>query len=148
MSPFLRKATRPYASRHPCNNPWAWYVILSATSAGSQSLQKESNRLDVYRRHMDVIINPLAPGRFKFDFRYVIFKLILVNGGWGISYKIALRWMPIDLTDDKSTAWCRQATLPEPMLTHLFPNSNDAAIEVWEWIRNFISRSMSPKWRH
>ena len=38
-----------------------------------------------------------------------------MNGDWGISYKIALRWMPLDLTDDKSTlvqvmAWCRQAT--------------------------------------
>ena len=26
-----------------------------------------------------------------------------MNGGWGISYEIALRWMPLDLTDDKST---------------------------------------------
>ena len=26
-----------------------------------------------------------------------------MNGGWGISYEIALRWMPQDLTDDKST---------------------------------------------
>ena len=38
-----------------------------------------------------------------------------MNGGWGISYEITLRWMPLDLTDDKSTlvpvmAWCRQAT--------------------------------------
>ena len=53
--------------------------------------------------------------RFKFNFRQVIFNLTLVNGGWGISYEIALRWMPLDLTDDKSTlvyvmAWCRQAT--------------------------------------
>ena len=60
-------------------------------------------------------INSLAPGRFQFNFRLVIFKLNLVNGGWGISYEIALRWMPLDLTDDKSTlvqvmAWCRQAT--------------------------------------
>ena len=40
---------------------------------------------------------------------------VLVNGGWGISYEIALGWMPLDLTDEKSTlvqvmAWCRQAT--------------------------------------
>ena len=60
-------------------------------------------------------VNSLAPGRFQFNFRQVIFKLILVNGGWGISYEIALRWMPLDLTDDKSTlvqvmAWCRQTT--------------------------------------
>ena len=38
-----------------------------------------------------------------------------MNGGWGISYEIALRWMPLDFTDDKSTlvqvmAWCCQAT--------------------------------------
>ena len=66
-------------------------------------------------RHCQVYINSLAPGRFQFNFRWVIFKLSLVNGGWGISYEIALRWMPLDLTDDKLTlvqvmAWCRQAT--------------------------------------
>ena len=38
-----------------------------------------------------------------------------MNGGWGISYKIALRWMPLYLIDDKSTlvqvmAWCHQAS--------------------------------------
>ena len=38
-----------------------------------------------------------------------------VNGGWGISYEISLRWMPLDLTADMSTlvqvkAWCRQPT--------------------------------------
>ena len=41
--------------------------------------------------------------------------LTLMNGGWGISYEIVLRWMPLDFTDDKSTlvqvmSWCRQAT--------------------------------------
>ena len=38
-----------------------------------------------------------------------------MNGGWCISYEIALRWMQLDFTDNKSTlvqvmAWCRQAT--------------------------------------
>ena len=60
-------------------------------------------------------LNSLAPGRFQIDFRYVIFKLNLVNVGWGMSHGIALRWMPLDLADDKSSlvqvvAWCRQAT--------------------------------------
>ena len=46
---------------------------------------------------------------------YIIFKLISGTDGWDISCKIALRWMPLDLTDDKSTlvqvmTWCRQAT--------------------------------------
>ena len=45
----------------------------------------------------------------------LIFKVISMNGGWGISYEVALRRMPLDLTDEKSTlvqvmAWCRQAT--------------------------------------
>ena len=61
-------------------------------------------------------INSLAPGRFEHNFRKVIFKLISVTGGWGISCKIALRRMRLDLTDDKSTlvqvmagAWRHQA---------------------------------------
>ena len=63
----------------------------------------------------DGIFNSLVPGRFKWYFRHVIFKLFSVIDGWGISCKIVLRWMPLDLADDKSTlvrvmAWCRQAT--------------------------------------
>ena len=45
-----------------------------------------------------------------------------------ISSESALRWIPHDFTDDKSTlvevmAWCHQATsimVPEPMLTHIY----------------------------
>ena len=60
-------------------------------------------------------LNSLAPGRFQFNLRKVILKLTSVNGGWGVSYEIALRWIPQDLTNDKSTlvqamACCRQAT--------------------------------------
>ena len=66
-------------------------------------------------------INSLAPGRFHSNFRQVIFKLILVNGGWGISYEIALRWMPLDLTDDKSILVpSGNKPLPEPMLTQIY----------------------------
>ena len=66
-------------------------------------------------RLINQLVNSLAPGRFQFIFRWVILKLILMNGGWGISYQIALRWMPLDLTDDNSTlvqvmACCYQAT--------------------------------------
>ena len=60
-------------------------------------------------------INSLAPGKFEWHFRYLIFQIISVIDGWGISCEIALWWMSLDLTDDKSTlvqvmAWCRQAT--------------------------------------
>ena len=44
----------------------------------------------------------------------MIFKIILEIGGWGISYEIALTWISLYLTDDKSTlvqamTWCPQA---------------------------------------
>ena len=45
----------------------------------------------------------LAPGKFEWYFKYVIFKQILVIDGWGISCEIALIWMPLDFTDDQST---------------------------------------------
>ena len=46
---------------------------------------------------------------------YLIFQIISVINGWGISCELALTWTSLDLTDDKSTlvqvmAWCRQAT--------------------------------------
>ena len=55
-------------------------------------------------------INSLVPVEFQRNFRKVIFLLILVIDGWS---KIVLKWMPMDLTDGKSTlvqvmAWCRQ----------------------------------------
>ena len=62
-----------------------------------------------------VYVNSLAPGKFAWNFRKVIFKQILAIDGWGISCEIALIWMSLDFTDDQSTlvqamAWCRQAT--------------------------------------
>ena len=70
---------------------------------------------DNHTNHVIICFNSLAPGRFQINFRKVIFKLTLVNGGWSISHEIALRRMPLGLTDDKSTlvqviAWCHQAT--------------------------------------
>ena len=59
--------------------------------------------------------NSLAPGRFQWNLRKIIFKLILVTDGCDISSEIALRWTSLDLSDNKSTlvqvmAWCHQAT--------------------------------------
>ena len=69
-------------------------------------------------------INSLAPGRFEGNFRWVNFKLIVVIDGWCISCEIAIRWMPLDITDDKSTlvqvmAWCHQA--PSHYLSQCWP---------------------------
>ena len=55
-----------------------------------------------------------------------------MNGDWGISYETALRWMPLDLTDDKSVnigsgnglVPSGNKPLPEPML-------NQISVAIW-----------------
>ena len=72
-----------------------------------------------------------------------------MNGGRGISYEITLRWMPLDLTDDKSTlvqvmAWCRQATSHYPsQCWPRFMSPNGVTRPQWVnlhvWTVNIIS---------
>ena len=62
---------------------------------------------------MITFFNSLAPGKFEWNFRYVIFKWILMINGWDTSCDIALLWMSLDLIEDQTTlvqviAWCRQ----------------------------------------
>ena len=70
-----------------------------------------------------------------------IFKLILVNGGWGISHDIALRWMPLDFTSDKSTlvqvmAWCRHAA--SYYLSQCWPRSlSPYGVTGPQWVKQF-----------
>ena len=65
-----------------------------------------------------------------------------MNGSWGISYEISLRWMPLDLTDDKSTlvqvmAWCRQAT--SHYLSQCWPRSmSPNGVTRLQWVNGHI----------
>ena len=59
-------------------------------------------------------INSLIPERSGCDYINAIFNLVLVIQIFRFSNDNALRWMPPDFTNDKSTmvqvmAWCRQA---------------------------------------
>ena len=59
-------------------------------------------------------INSLAPGKFEWNFRHVIFKQILVGWSRHLLWNCHLN-MSFDFTDDQSTlvqvmAWCHQAT--------------------------------------
>ena len=71
-------------------------------------------------------LNSLAPGRPRCHFKTAIFNLVLLIGISTSSKDNALRWMPRDLTDDKSTldqvmAWRRQAT--SHYLSQFWPSS-------------------------
>ena len=72
-----------------------------------------------------------------------------MNDGWGISYEIALRWMSLDLTDDKSTlvhvmAWGRQA--PSHYLSQCWPRSmSPNGVTRPQWVNSL--RSPWERWR-
>ena len=100
-------------------------------------------------------VNSLVPGRLDWNFGGVIFRLILVIIDWGISCEIALRWMSLDLNDDKSTlvqvmAWCRQA--PSQYLSQCWPRSMSpygntrpqwVNIQKWQWpCRPFLRNTL------
>ena len=97
------------------------------------------------RIYPNLPINSLAPKRFQFNIRKVIFKPTLANRGWSISYEIAFGWMQQDLTDDKSTlvkvmAWCRQAT--SHYLSQCWPRSRP------QWVKSssIVLVNTSQRW--
>ena len=68
----------------------------------------------------------LTPGKPGCHFKTAVFNLVLLIGIFTSSKDNALRWMPLDLTDGKSTlvqvmAWCRQAT--SHYLSQCWPSS-------------------------
>ena len=126
---FLR-AWHWVASVHACFNVTLTFLVL-ATSTGVRPLSSTmvtsapclrsatatwSWPLMAWKKLCQIqFFNSMAPGKFEWNFRSLIFPIISVIDSWGISCEIGLRWMPLDLTDDKSTmvqvmGWCRQAT--------------------------------------
>ena len=86
MKFILRKDKQPYILHSYHNGRWRH------GDASGQSISSYG-------------INSLAPG-FEWNFRYLIFRIISVIGGWDISCELALRWMSLDLTGGQH--WFRQ----------------------------------------
>ena len=79
----------------------------------------------------------MAPGKFELNFRYVVFKRILVIDGWATSCEIALIWMSLDFIDDQSTlvqvmAWWHQA--PSHYLTNVDPDLSPYGVTMSQWV--------------
>ena len=90
-------------------------------------------------------LNSLSPGKFESNFRYLIFQIISLINGWGISSELVLRWMLLDLADDnKSTlvqvmAWCRQAT--NHYLSQCWPRSlSPYGITRHQWVKGNLNQ--------
>ena len=93
-------------------------------------------------------LSSLAPGRdldaiLKMEF----VNLVLLIGIFRSSHDIALRWMPQDFTDDKSTlvqvmAWCRQA--PSHHLSQCWLSSlSPYGVTRPQWVKWLFLNSLS-----
>ena len=99
-----------------------------------------------------ILVNSSTPGSFWWNWREVIFKLILVIYGWGICCEIALRWLSLHFTDGKVTlvqvmAWCHQAT--SHYECQCWPNSmlpNEVTKPQWVKSLQLIWRSGNCRW--
>ena len=95
----------------------------------SKYIMRKYGNLHLWQKNMEILtrvwhiplpdclgqVNSLAPGKFEWKFRHLIFQIISVTDVWGISCELAFRWMSLDFTDDKSTlvkvmAWSREPT--------------------------------------
>ena len=70
-------------------------------------------------------VNPLAPEKFEWNFRHVIFKQILVIDGWGISWNspnvdvTGLHSWSVNIGSGNGLVPSGNKPLPEPMLTQI-----------------------------
>ena len=95
-----------------CGLPSHQNPMVLITSEG-RSLTFKRKDFSCLGHHLSV--NSLAPGKFAWNFRQVIFKQISVIDSWDISCEIALIWISVDFTDYRATliqvmASGRQAT--------------------------------------
>ena len=96
-----------------------------------------------------ITINSLAPERSGCNFENVVFKLALLICIFKSSYDNVARWIPQELTDNKSTlvqvmAWCRQAT--SHYLSQCWPRSmSPYGITRPQWVKYVINKSNHDK---
>ena len=110
--------------RHPRIHP-----ILSSSGAGLMMFTYAMQHpMWCWPGLEHVLLNSLAPGKFEWNFRHVIFKQILVIDDWGISCEIALIWMSlsglhwwsVNIGSGNDLVLSGNKPSPEPMLTQIF----------------------------
>ena len=152
MTPFCQRNVMFWApgsssrrSEETNDEPWPCCIFLSKKCKHAFSISSQHGNDTGWR-------NPLLTHWPLGDLNKILdksfFKLILVIDGWGISCDIAIRWMSVDLTDDKLTlvqvmAWCHQAK--SHYLSQCWPSSMlPYGITRPQWVNTFIKRCI--KW--
>ena len=114
------------------SSPWSTTTTVSTsgtsrTSAKWASLAPSSSIVDVYGTWRYVLINPLAPGKFEWNFRYVIFKRLFSD--WWLRYLLrnysnmhvtGLHWWSVNMGSGNGLVPSGNKPLPEPMLTQIY----------------------------
>ena len=94
------------------NVVWKMAAILSRPqSVNFLCFTIISNPWVFYCEYMGHEVNSLALGRFERNFRWIIFKLILMMDSSDISCKNVLSRLSLDLTNDKSTLLLRHRAI-------------------------------------
>ena len=89
-------------------------------------------------------VNSLAPGKSGCNFENVVFKLALLICIFKSFYDNVARWIPQDLTDNKSTlvqvmAWCHQAT--SHYLSQCWPRSvSPYGVTRPQWVKTLARK--------
>ena len=82
-------------------------------------------------------LNSLDPGKFEWNFRYVIFERIWVIDIWGIYCRIALIWIPLGFTGDQSTLVQNQRWPRSP---------TPYGITRPQWVKDVLQSIQSSDW--
>ena len=88
---------------HPSGHYWDFHPGALCFESSHCSSSEDGAPVENTQKVASPCLNSLFPGRFEWNSRSVIFKLILVITGWSISCEIVIKWMSLDLTYDKST---------------------------------------------
>ena len=132
-----------------CLKYFRLHLKIGCTCMNSCKIKNFHNFWDVCHMARLPWVNLLAPGKFEWNFRYVIFNWILVIDCWDTSWQsceTVLIWMPQDFTDDQSTlfqvmAWCRRAT--SHYLSQCWPRSlSPYGVTRPQWVKDLIKPNL------
>ena len=125
-------------------NDWSAEFVCES---GSYQLECSIVSLDLVQvGGNSIVFNSLAPGGFENIFQNVFFKLISWIDTLSNSCETALRSMPQNPSDDKSTlvqvmAWCRQAA--SHYLSQCCPKSlSPYGVTRPQWVKQWSCRSL------
>ena len=129
----------------PYVGPLPWYMYCHVFKSLRLVWRCGTNRWNLWVFDLPIscsntILNSLASGKNEWNFKALIFQIISVIDGWSISCHLALRWMSLDLTTDKSTlnrvmAWCFQAT--SHYLSRCWPRSlSPYGVTGPQWVKS------------